>query len=64
MNLNAPVISQHVFTSGYGVLILCITRRLLLFITSSAVCVIAWSRDLATQWEHIRFTKFQMEDIY
>jgi len=44
--LNAPVISQHVFTSRHWILILCITHRLLLFITSSAVCVIAWPCDL------------------
>ena len=62
--LNAPVISQHVFTSGHRILILCITHRLLLFITSSAVCVFAWSRDLATRREHIRFTKFQIGDNY
>lgn len=39
--LDAPVISQYVFTSRHKVLILCITHRLLLSITSSAVCVIA-----------------------
>jgi len=42
--------------------ILRITHRHLLFITSSAVCVIAWSCDLATQREHMRFTKFQIGD--
>ena len=60
---DAPVISQHAFALGHKVPILRITHRLLLFITSSAVYVIAWSRDRATQREHIRFTKFQIGDI-